>query len=71
MESTQLTENYYRMVCSNGMVTPEGETVMVTPDEVFERMEEDEKDEAIDACANCPHMGQCSEPIAFDCPIDG
>lgn len=70
MESTQMTPGYYHMVCSNGMVSPNGEKIMFNPKEVFQLMEQEEEDEAIGVCANCPHIGQCSEPVPLDCPIN-
>ena len=65
MESAKLTPGYYRMVSSNG-------SVMFKPEdrkEVFKLMEEEE-DKALGVCANCPHLGNCADPVPDDCPIN-
>lgn len=63
MESTQLTKNYYNMICSNGVVNDEGEIEML---EAIER-----EPQPMTLCAECRYLSQCSEPIELPCPMNG
>lgn len=59
MESAQLTPNYYRMICSNGLVTSKGETLMFTLD-----------DEPKGVCSSCPYIADCGEPVPLPCQLN-
>lgn len=59
MESAELTPEYYAMVTGGS----------TNRKEVLELMKAEEEKE-LGVCANCPHIGQCSEPVPVDCPIN-
>jgi len=59
MESAELTPEYYAMVTGGS----------TNRKEVLELMKAEEEKE-LGVCANCRHLGYCSEPVPVDCPIN-